>query len=59
MRSVRKLILHRETLRTLDVRRLRGALGGTATAHENSCPPCPSISFCFACITVPEATCDN
>jgi hypothetical protein len=58
--SIQKLKLSRETLRSLNDEPLRG-VAGAATLGGTVCSqsPCQSISYCYACITVPEATCND
>jgi hypothetical protein len=59
-RMTQKLKLNRETLRSLDDERLRDAAGavtqGGTLCSQN---PCQSISYCYACISVPQATCTS
>jgi hypothetical protein len=56
--SIQKLKLSRETLRSLSDGPLQG-VAGAATLVGPLCSqsPCQSISYCYACISVPQATC--
>ena len=52
-KSPRKLELNRETLRSLNERRLGEARGGfPATDLCNTYPACQSISYCYVCRSV-------
>ena len=52
-KTIQKMKLNRETLRSLDPENLKGAAGGFSQQQ------CSGPTYCFACITIAAASCPH